>query len=85
MNDATLTPAPRTFMERLRGNIMGGITAAVLSVPVCVGFGILALAPLGAEYVQHGVLAGLYAAVCGGLVSAAFVAPPSEEQNLRSD
>lgn len=53
------------------GNIVGGITAAVLSVPVCVGFGMLALAPLGADFVQHGVLAGLYAACCGGLVAAA--------------
>ena len=39
---------------------MGGVTAAVLSVPTCVGFGILALAPLGAEFIQYGVLAGLY-------------------------
>ena len=59
-----------TSLERLRGNVMGGITAAVLSVPTCVGFGILALAPLGAEFIQHGVLAGLYAAVGGGIVSA---------------
>ena len=57
------------FLERLRGNVMGGVTAAVLSVPTCVGFGILALAPLGAQFIQHGVLAGLYAAVCGGLIS----------------
>ena len=49
---------------------MGGVTAAVLSVPTCVGFGILALAPLGAEFIQYGVLAGLYAAVCGGIISA---------------
>ena len=56
-------------LERLRGNVMGGITAAVLSVPTCVGFGILALAPLGAEFIQHGVLAGLYAAV-GGILQA---------------
>ncbi len=59
-----------TALERLRGNAMGGITAAVLSVPTCVGFGILTLAPLGAEFIQHGVLAGLYAAVCGGIISA---------------
>lgn len=62
-------PAATTF-ERVRGNALGGITAAVLSVPTCVGFGILALAPLGAEFIQHGVLAGLYAAVGGGIVSA---------------
>ena len=57
--------------KSISGNVMGGVTAAVLSVPVCVGFGMLALAPLGSEFVQHGVLAGLYAAVCGGLIAAA--------------
>ena len=72
MSNALPSPtaaAPGSF-ERLRGNAMGGITAAVLSVPTCVGFGILTLAPLGAEFIQHGVLAGLYAAVCGGLIAA---------------
>lgn len=57
-------------LARLRGNAIGGLTAAVLAVPVCVGFGILALAPLGPQYVQHGVLAGLYGAVCGGFTAA---------------
>ncbi len=67
------TPAAHgatSTLERVRGNLMGGITAAVLSVPTCVGFGILALAPLGTEFIQHGVLAGLYAAVAGGIISA---------------
>ncbi len=64
------TRAAPTRLERARGNLMGGVTAAVLSVPTCVGFGILALAPLGAEFIQYGVLAGLYAAVCGGIISA---------------
>lgn len=59
-----------TIWKTIGGNAMGGVTAAVLSVPVCVGFGMLALAPLGADYVQHGVLAGLYAAVCCGLIAA---------------
>ena len=65
-----MQPSSTTTFERLRGNALGGVTAAILSVPTCVGFGILALAPLGAEFIQHGVLAGLYAAVSGGIVSA---------------
>ena len=48
---------------------MGGISAAILTVPVSIGYGILALAPLGPEYIAHGVLAGLYAVVCGGLIA----------------
>jgi len=31
------------------------------------GYGMLALAPLGPEFVAYGVLAGLYAVVCGGV------------------
>lgn len=39
--------ATGSSIDRLRGNILGGFTAAVLSMPTCVGFGVLALAPLG--------------------------------------
>jgi MFS superfamily sulfate permease-like transporter len=48
---------------------MGGISAAILTIPVSIGYGILALAPLGPNYIAHGVLAGLYAVVCGGLTA----------------
>jgi MFS superfamily sulfate permease-like transporter len=36
------------------------------------GYGMLAVAPLGPEYIAHGVLAGLYACVCGGFTALLF-------------
>ena len=51
------------WRSSLRGDIAGGVTAAVLVVPGAAGLGILALSPLGDQYVSHGILAALYGAV----------------------
>ena len=42
---------------------MGGATSAVLTVPVSMGYGVLALLPLGDQYIPFGILAGLYSAI----------------------
>lgn len=65
-------PAPTAAARRfshLRGDLTGGFSAAVVTIPVSIGYGVLALAPLGPEYVAHGVLAGLYAVICGCLTA----------------
>lgn len=46
----------------LRSDAAGGMTAAVLTVPVSMGLGALAVHGLGERYVAHGMLGGLYAA-----------------------
>ncbi len=64
--------APRRAAGRwanLRGDLTGGFTAAVLTIPVSMGYGVLALSPLGNSYIAIGVLAGLYAAICGCFVA----------------
>jgi SulP family sulfate permease len=47
----------------LRGDIAGGVSAGVLTIPVSMGYGILALQPLGDAYVSYGVVAGLVSAI----------------------
>src|SRR6266511_1466976 len=58
------------WLRNLRGDILGGITAAVLTIPVSMGYGLLALAPLGESFTSTAILAGLYAPVlaCLGAV-----------------
>lgn len=46
----------------LRSDAAGGMTAAVLTVPVSMGLGALAVHGLGERYVAYGMLGGLYAA-----------------------
>jgi len=48
---------------------MGGLLAAIVTLPLSMGLGALALAPFGPEYATRGVLAGLYAAAFLGLVA----------------
>ena len=53
----------RLDLARLKGDLAGGATSAVLTVPVSMGYGVLALAPLGDQYIPVGILAGLYSAI----------------------
>ena len=63
-------PVARTGrLQNLRGDLAGGVTSALTGIPVAMGYGMLALSPLGTEFVSQGVLAGLYAVICGGIVA----------------
>ncbi len=59
-------------MTTLKGDIAGGVSAGVLTIPVSMGYGILALQPLGDGYVSYGVVAGLLSAIVVLLVGALF-------------
>lgn len=48
---------------------MGGCTAALIAIPASIGYGLLALSPLGESVVPHAVLAGLFAPVFGCVVA----------------
>jgi anti-anti-sigma factor len=50
-------------VKSLKGDIAGGVSAGVLTIPVSMGYGILALQPLGDRYVSYGVVAGLLSAI----------------------
>ena len=59
-------------MSTIRGELVGGATAALLSMPVSIGYGVLALHALGDQYVSHAILAGLYAATLVPLAALAL-------------
>ena len=62
----------RALFANVRGDFVGGTTAALLAIPISMGYGILALSPLGAEAIPFAALAGLYALLCGGLTALAL-------------
>jgi SulP family sulfate permease len=51
------------WLAHWRGDLAGGVTSAILTIPVSMGYGILALYALGDQYVSYAILAGLYAAI----------------------
>jgi SulP family sulfate permease len=56
----------------LRGDLFGGVTAAVIALPLALAFGVLTFAPLGPEHASQGALAGLYGAIFTGIFAALF-------------
>jgi SulP family sulfate permease len=49
--------------EHLRGDIFGGLTAAIIALPLALAFGVAS---------GMGPIAGLYGAICVGLFAALF-------------
>ena len=60
---------PAHWLANLRGDLVGGFAAAVLTIPMSMGYGLLAFSALGEAFVPQAILSGLYAAVCGCLVA----------------
>jgi len=58
-------------LRNVRGDILGGITAAVVALPLALAFGNAALGPGGAIY-------GLYGAVVVGFIAALFGGTPAQ-------
>ena len=58
-----------------RGDLSGGIAAALVAIPQALAKGTLVFLPLGLEHVHVGIVAGLTAAIAGGLVAALIGRP----------
>ncbi len=58
-------------LRNIRGDVLGGITAAVVALPLALAFGNAALGPGGAIY-------GLYGAVVVGFIAALFGGTPAQ-------
>ena len=54
----------------LKGDLAGGITSGIVALPQTITIGALAFAPLGAEYLTFGILAGFYCSIVSGLLVA---------------
>lgn len=72
------TPAPERvsaensanpWLRHLKGDMVGGIAAAIMTIPISMGYGLLALSPFGEAMVPTAILAGLYAPIFGCLVA----------------
>lgn len=58
------------------GDFVGPLTASVVSIPMEASYGIIAVAPLGQDFMAVGVLAAIYCALISNLVGAIGTARP---------
>lgn len=61
-------PSPR--LQHWRGDLVGGVTTALVILPLELAYGVMAVIPLGGGAASAGLLLGLYAAVVGGTAAA---------------
>ncbi len=69
LSRAALFRPNRIGLQHLRGDLFGGITAAIIALPLALAFGVASGA---------GAVAGLYGAVCVGLFASLFGGTPSQ-------
>jgi SulP family sulfate permease len=72
MTSAPFELFPQAWKRHLRGDLAGGLIAAVVSIPMSIGFGLLAFAPFGERFLPLGILAGLNGAMFIGLAALVF-------------
>lgn len=65
-----LTQFKNYRMKALRGDVRGGMTAALVGIPTELIFGVIATAPLGVAYQMTGVTAGFTASIVAAVASA---------------
>ncbi len=61
-----------------RGDIYGGVTAAIVALPLALAFGVAAFSMLGPEYASRGALAGLLGAIYTGFFASLFGGTPAQ-------
>lgn len=61
-----------------KGDLMGGLSAAIITLPMSIAYGIAAFSALGPEFRPHAALIGLNAAIVGGFVAALLGGVPTQ-------
>jgi SulP family sulfate permease len=59
--------AQKKLLSNIRGDLSGAISAAIISVPLSLGYGIIVYGPLGVEFLPLAALLGIYACLLGGI------------------
>lgn len=51
------------WKTRISGDLSGALSAAIITMPMAIGYGIIAFAPLGTDFIPQAAMAGIFSAV----------------------
>jgi SulP family sulfate permease len=77
-------PGDRGLLSNLRGDISGGLSCAIVALPVAISCGVIAFAPMGVGFAAYGALAGLNAAIFITIVAALLGGSPLQISGPKS-
>ena len=66
------------MFSNLKGDLFGGLSSAIIALPVALAFGIVAFAPLGPEFASQGAIACLYGAILTSFFASLFGGTPTQ-------
>ncbi len=58
---------PKKWLPNIRGDFSGALSAAIISIPLSIGYGIIVYGPLGAGFLPFAALLGIYGCLLGGI------------------
>jgi len=74
----------RELFLNLRGDLSGGLSSAIVALPVAISCGVIAFAPMGRDFAAYGALAGLNTAIFVTLVAALLGGSPLQVSGPKS-
>jgi len=74
----------RELFSNLRGDLSGGLSSAIVALPVAISCGVIAFAPMGRDFAAYGALAGLNTAIFVTLVAALLGGSPLQISGPKS-
>ena len=54
-------------LSNIKGDLSGAVSAAIISIPLSIGYGIIVYGPLGADFLPFAALLGIFACLLGGI------------------
>ena len=66
------------MIKHLKGDLFGGLTAAIIALPLALAFGVVAFGPLGPDFASRGALACLYGAIFTSIFASLFGGTPTQ-------
>ncbi len=74
--ETRFTVLKMTLFSNIKGDTYGALAAAIITLPMCIGYGIIVFAPLGTQYAPRAAMTGVYSAVFAGFLAAFFGGNP---------
>jgi len=59
-----------SMFSNIKGDFSGSISAAIITLPMAIGYGIIAFAPIGIHFAPQAALLGIYTTIFGAFIAA---------------
>ena len=61
-------------LTNIKGDLSGAVSAAIISIPLSIGYGIIVYGPLGVKFLPFAALLGIYGCLIGGICASLLIA-----------